>query len=109
MSAKPRASQPPKEVIAPRHVSLRVEVGRDTSPAPLGYGEARLWLVARDQHSLFAYWEIRVEEHPEAYGPSGQPALYLRVYRKGAVETTVPLNVEWNDCTLLVSRADTLY
>ena len=109
MSAKPSTSQPPKEVIAPRHVSLRVEVGRDTSPDPLVYGEVRLWLVARDGHSLFAYWEIRVEEHPEACGPSGRPALYLRIYRKGAVETTVPLNIEWHDCTVRVAFPDTLY
>lgn len=110
MSDKPQRPGPPREVIAPSHVSLRKEVGREAGPAPLEYGEVRLWVVAKCPSSLFAYWEFRPEEHPEAAGPDGQVRFFLRLMRDGRrLEPAVEINPAKGDCTLPVPEADGLY
>jgi hypothetical protein len=107
MSA-PNSSGPAREVIAPRHESLRKEF--DHLP---GYGEARLWMVARDPRWLFAYWEFDPAEHPGVRGADGTDHVFLRVIRAGSegnhVETTVEILPSVGHWYIPVSRTDCDY
>jgi hypothetical protein len=99
MNNQPRRPAPAREVIAPRHESIFQIVGRGSAPPPLAYGEVRLWLVASGPHTLFAYWEFRPEEHPEALGTDGKARFFLRLVRDGAIESTVEVHPDaraWN-------------
>jgi hypothetical protein len=110
MSDTPYPSRPPREVIAPRHESLKKQFDREAGPEPLGYGEVRLWLVARDSRSLFAYWEFRPEEHPEALTSDGSSHFFLRVTREdGHVENCVEIQPTAGDWTIAVTQPDTIY
>lgn len=109
MSAKPNKAEPPKEIIAPRHESLRQEFGSDLDDGP-GYAETRLWIVARDARSIFAYWELDAAEHPEARDQNGVARFFLRVLRgDGSVESTVEIAPDAHDWNVPVSRADADY
>ena len=107
MSAQPHPDRPAREVIAPPHVSLRKEVGRDVGPPPLEYGEVRLWLVAKAPDALFAYWEFRPEEHPEALLAGGEARFYLRIQCDvtKAVEATLQIDPARGQCTTPAPRA----
>ena len=112
MSAHPHPTGPAREVIAPPHLSLSKEVGRPAGPPPLEYGEVRLWLVAKDSHALFAYWELRPEDHPEAAPAGGAPArFYLRTLRvDGSIaESTQEIEPAAGQCTTTAGQSDTLY
>src|SRR6185436_19933013 len=88
----PQSPTPKKEVIAPHQESLSAEFAEDPPVAEPNYGEARLWLVARDPHSLFAYWDFRPAEHPDATGADGRAHFSVRIYREdGAVESTIEI------------------
>lgn len=89
MSEIPPAPTPKKEVIAPHQESITEEFADDPPDAEPHYGEARLWLVARDPRCLFAYWEFRPEEHPDADGSDGRSRFFLRIYREEKAEATV--------------------
>ena len=91
MSEIPPAPSPKKEMIAPRQESIAEEFADDPSDLEPHYGSARLWLVARDPHCLFAYWEFRPEEHPDAVGTDGRLQFFLRTYRDGKVGATVEI------------------
>ena len=91
MSEIPPAPNPKKEVIAPHQESLAEEFADDPPDAEPHYGEARLWLVARDPRCLFAYWEFRPDEHPAAVGGDGRPQFFLRIYRGEKAEATVEI------------------
>jgi Domain of unknown function (DUF4912) len=110
MSTTRYSSEPPREKIAPRHESLRKEFDDRIGPQAPEYGEARLWLVARDAHSLFAYWELNPGEHPEVPLVNGAPQFSLRVLRAdGSVETTVQIQPADGDCSVPVRNADAEY
>jgi hypothetical protein len=110
MSETPTPSGPQREVIAPRHESLVKHFDRPAGPSPLGYGEVRLWLVARDAHSVFAYWEFRPEEHPEANRSDGTAEFFIRVLRDdGQVETCIQIEPSASDWTINVGAADSTY
>jgi hypothetical protein len=110
MSDRPHPSIPPREVIAPRRESLRKSFDRISGPSPLEYGEVRLWLVARDRRSLFAYWELAPEEHPEATAGDGAPHFFLRIVREdGHVEATTEIQPAAGDWTIMVSKSDASY
>jgi hypothetical protein len=111
MSSLPHSRVPPREVIAPSHVSLLKEVGRPAGPPPLEYGEVRLWLVANGPAALFAYWEFRPEEHPEAIGREGRPCFLLRVIRNAGnvVELTNEIVPADGKCTVPAQHPDTHY
>jgi hypothetical protein len=91
MSEIPPAPTPKKEVIAPRQESIAEEFADDPPETEPHYGEARLWLVARDPRCLFAYWEFRPEEHPHAVGADGRPQFFLRIYREGNAEAATEI------------------
>jgi hypothetical protein len=111
MSAHPNPDHPAREVIAPPHVSLKKEVGRETGPQPLEYGEVRLWLVAKAPQQLFAYWEFRPEEHPEAKVGDGPPRFYLRIVCDAtkAVEATLDIEPSCGKCTAEVPASEAQY
>lgn len=110
MSAKPFQPGPAREVIAPSHVSLRKEVGREAGPTPLEYGEVRLWLVAKGPQSLYSYWEFRPEEHPEAIGADGRARFFLRIMREGGgIEETIEIDPVVGNWTAAVKHIDAAY
>ncbi len=82
MSKFPQPPTPKKEAIAPLRESAAGEPDDDTPTEDRNYGETRLWLAARDPRSLFAYWEFRPEEHPDAIGEDGRPRFFLRIFRE---------------------------
>ncbi|MEO6738668.1 MAG: DUF4912 domain-containing protein [Chthoniobacteraceae bacterium] len=83
MSKIPPPPAPKKEVIAPLHESLTAELSDDSADIERNYGEARLWLAARDPRCLFAYWDFRPEEHPDAFREHGSARFFLRIFREG--------------------------
>ena len=83
MSEIPPPPNPKKEVIAPRQESISEEFADEPPDSEPHYGEAKLWLVARDPHCLFAYWEFRTEEHPDATGADGRSRFFLRIFLDG--------------------------
>jgi hypothetical protein len=56
----------------------------DLGPLPTGYGE--MFLIARDPHWLFTYWDFDYAKFP----PNRK--LFIEVYRKGELESTVEIN-----------------
>ena len=92
MSEIPPPPSPKKEVIAPIRESIAEEFADDPPDAEPHYGEARLWLVARDPRCLFAYWGFRPEEHPDATAENGRARFFLRVFRgNGAAECSIEI------------------
>ena len=92
MSEIPPPPSPKKEVIAPIRESIAEEFADDPPDAEPHYGEARLWLVARDPRCLFAYWGFRPEEHPDATAGNGCARFFLRVFRgNGAAESSIEI------------------
>lgn len=92
MSEIPPAPSPKKEIIAPRQESAAEEVADDPPGVERNYGEARLWLIARDPRCLFAYWEFRPEEHPAAIGKDGSTRFSLRIFSEsGEAESSVEI------------------
>ena len=110
MSSSPQTPNPKKETIAPRHESLRAEFVQDEIPEERTYGEARLWLVARDPGALFCYWEFVAAEHPEAVGEDGAPHFHLRIFRDGGiVESTTEIEPDAGNWFVTVSVPDSDY
>ncbi len=107
MSASPHSAGPAREMLAPRHESLRKDFDNPLLP---GYGEARLWIVARDPHWLFAYWEFDPAEHPAVRAADGTEHVYLRVTRgDGKVESTLEILPSVGHWYVPVSEADSDY
>ena len=110
MSEIPPSPTPKKEVIAPRHESIAEEFADDPPDAEPHYGEARLWLVARDPKCLFSYWEFRPSEHPDAVGTQGRAQFFLRIYREnGEVESIAEIQPVAGNAFVPADRTDTGY
>jgi hypothetical protein len=56
----------------------------DLGPLPTGYGQ--MFLIARDPHWLFTYWDFDYGKFP------AQRKLFIEVYRDGELESTVEIN-----------------
>src|ERR1700730_15717162 len=56
----------------------------DLGALPSGYGE--MFLIARDPHWLFTYWDFDYSKFPATR------KLYIEVYRSGELESTVEIN-----------------
>jgi hypothetical protein len=110
MSEPQNPIAPPREIIAPRHESLTKEFHGEIGPRPLEYGEGRLWLVARDPHWLFAYWQFVPGEHPATVGEDGRPHFFLRVLGKdGRVEVEIDVIPEQANVYIPVEKTDSSY
>lgn len=110
MSEIPPPLSPKKEVIAPRQESIAEEFADDPPESEPHYGGAKLWLVARDPHCLFAYWEFRAEEHPDAAGHDGRARFFLRIFRDGrAVESSTEIESAAGHAFIPAQSADSGY
>jgi uncharacterized protein len=70
---------------------------------PQTHGSDTVFLVARDPHWLFTYWDIEISKHP------GGPA-YLRVMREdGSLESEIEVPFETRNWHIPVSGAGTGY
>jgi hypothetical protein len=56
----------------------------DLGPLPTGYGE--MFLIARDPHWLFTYWDFEYSTFPTPR------KLFIQVYRNSELESTVEIN-----------------
>jgi len=56
----------------------------DLGPLPTGYGE--MFLIARDPHWLFTYWDFDYSKFPTPR------KLFIQVYRNNELESTVEIN-----------------
>ena len=110
MSEIPQPPTPQKEAIAPLRESAAAESADDTPAAERNYGETRLWLAARDPRSLFAYWEFRPEEHPDAIGEDGHARFFLRIFREdGHAESSTAIEPGAGNAFLPVASPGTGY
>lgn len=110
MSAFSSPSGPKRETVAPRHESLKKEFDGELGPQPREYGEARLWVVARDAHWIFAYWEFDPREHPEAVGADGVARFFVRMLRAdGSEEITQEISPANGDLFIRVAGPDSEY
>jgi hypothetical protein len=110
MSEPPTSTSPKKEVIAPPHESLRAEFAMEPTPAELSYGEARLWIIARDPHCIFAYWEFCAGEHPDAVDGEGRARFFLRLFREdGRAESSTEIENGAGNCFIHAGVADAGY
>ncbi len=110
MSDMPHPVEPTREIIAPRHESLVKEFEGEVGPRKLEFGEARLWLVARDPRWVFAYWEFVPSEHPEAIGADGIARFSLRILgNSDSVETETEIHPDQGNIYLPVNDANSNY
>lgn len=110
MSEIPQPPTPKKEAITPLRESAAVEPADDTPDTERNYGETRLWLAARDPRSLFAYWEFRPEEHPDAFGEDGRARFFLRIFRDdGHAESSTGIEPGAGNAFLPVASPGTGY
>jgi hypothetical protein len=110
MSEFPQPPTPKKEAIAPLRESAEVEPADEIPDAERNYGESRLWLAARDPRSLFAYWEFRPEEHPDAVGEDGCARYFLRIFREaGHAESSTAIDPGAGNAFLPVASPGTGY
>jgi hypothetical protein len=109
MSEFPPAPTPKKEVIAPRRESIAEEFADDPLETEHNYGDARLWLAARDPRCLFAYWEFRADEHPDAIGDDGRAHFFLRIHRAGSGEGTIEIEPGSANAFIPVESPDSDY
>ena len=80
-----------------------------TDALPSSYGSQTLYLMARDPHSLFAYWDIDWTEAFSAGAPRDRK-VHLRVTRSdGEEETTLEVEPLAGSCYIDVTTGDESY
>jgi len=73
----------------------------DLGPLPTGYGE--MFLIARDPHWLFTYWDFDYAKFPTPR------KLFIEVYRNNELETTVEINEVARNWYIPVQSAGSAY
>jgi hypothetical protein len=69
--------------VAPRPVARKqVFIEDNLGDLPEAYGTGRLFLVARDPHWLYAYWDLSWQQMADARGQAVDGRLVLRVFEK---------------------------
>ena len=104
----------------------KYEATREPAPAsayedlghlPESYGENQLFLIARDPHWLFAYWDFDWAAYPATGMKNGERKFFLKVIAAGgAQESVTEINPEarnWafrrsGPTRLIARRSDTL-
>jgi|GEM_PF-1378688 len=109
MSEIPPAPTPKKEVIAPRRESIAEEFADDPPTTEHNYGDARLWLAARDPRCVFAYWEFHPDEHPDAIGANGRAQFFLRISRDGNAEAIIEIDPGAGNTFIPIESPDSDY
>ena len=97
----------------------KYEATRGPSPVPafeeLGnlpecYGEEILYLIARDPHWLFAYWEIDWSKYPKSKMQKGEHRIFLKISTAdGAEESRIEINPDAKNWYVPVNHPATLY
>jgi len=103
------SSRPLVPVESPREASSRSRDYDDLGELPRSYGRPVLFGIARDPHTLFAYWEI---DWPEIFGnnPPADRKVHLLVFSEdGSEETRVAVEpMAGSDC-VAVTQARSSY
>ena len=73
----------------------------DLGELPSGYGE--MFVVARDPHCLFSYWDFDYAEFPQSR------KLFLRIYRGDTLENAIEINEIARNWYIPVQSADADY
>jgi hypothetical protein len=73
----------------------------DVGELPSGYGD--MFVIARDPHWLFTYWDCDYSQFPS------QRQLYLQVFKGEALESTIPINEIARNWYIPVQQANTDY
>jgi Domain of unknown function (DUF4912) len=73
------------------------------SPGELPSGYRQMFVIARDPHWLFTYWDFDYAEFPE------KRQLLLRVFRESELETTIEINEIARNWYIPVQHADADY
>ena len=82
----------------------------DLGPLPTSYDEEQLFLVARDPHWLFTYWDFDWTRYPATMHRFAVAQFFLRVRAaSGLEEPQVEIKPEARNWYVPVSRADTVY
>ena len=77
---------------------------------PESYGEEVLYLVARDPHWLFCYWDIDWTKYPKVKMLGGERRVFLRITTEGGVhESQIEINTEAKNWYLPVTQTGTRY
>lgn len=77
---------------------------------PRSYGGTTLYLIARDPHWLFSYWDIDWSAFPVSDMKDGQNRIYLKLFSgEGSEEFTTEINPEAKNWYLPVSKASVAY
>ena len=102
----PAATQTPPPEVKPQELPAYEFIGY----LPESYGTKKLFLVARDPHILFAYWDLNQVQYQEAARAANDGKVFLEVYVPG--EGRVQQIHIW-DCHknwyLQVNRPDTTF
>src|SRR5271170_6828042 len=102
----PATPQPPAPAVKPQDLPAYEFIGH----LPESYGTKKLFLVARDPHILFAYWDLNQVQYQEASRAAHDGKVFLEVYVPG--EGRVQQIHIW-DCHknwyLQVNRPDTTF
>ncbi len=75
---------------------------------PRTYGEKTLYLIARDPHWLFTYWDFDWSEFPGSLMLNGESKFFLNV-RCGADETRIQINPEARNWYVAADKAGASY
>lgn len=75
----PAATQPPQPGVKPQELPAYEFLGY----LPESYGTKKLFLVARDPHILFAYWDLSQVQYQEAARAACDGKVFLEVYVPG--------------------------
>jgi hypothetical protein len=103
------SSRPLVPVDSPNPVTRRASDYDDLGELPHSYGRPVLFGIARDPHTLFAYWEI---DWPEVFGtnPPADRKVHLLVFSKdGSEETRVAVEPMAGSHCVAVTQARSSY
>jgi len=75
----PAATQTPPPAVKPHELPAYEFIGY----LPESYGTKKLFLVARDPHILFAYWDLNQVQYQEAARAANDGKVFLEVYVPG--------------------------
>ena len=97
----PAKTPPPKQVFHEEHLG----------ELPESYGTGRLFLVARDPHWLFAYWDLTWQQMADCRGQASDGRLLLRLFEKNhaAPIQELTLHHDSRNWYLPVNKAATSY
>jgi len=81
----------------------------DLGELPASYQEDVLYLVARDPHWLFSYWDFDWTRVPRSQFRGGTPQFFLKVRGEGGDDALVEIRPEARNWYIPVSRPATTY